>query len=96
MIRVAVLFVSSLWFAAPTAVAHHSQAAFYDVDSRTEIEGGVTSTRWRNPHVVFAVTVIGADGQEEEWSVESNSLNALERIGISPDTVAVGDQVRIW
>lgn len=96
MIRVAVLFFGSLWFAAPTAVAHHSQAAFYDVESRTEIEGGVTSTRWRNPHVVFAVTVIGADGQEEEWRVESNSLNALERIGISPDTVAVGDQVRIW
>ena len=45
---------------------------------------------------MFAVTVVGADGEEEVWSVESNSLNALERIGISPDTVAVGDQVRIW
>ena len=96
MIRHVLIALGSLWFAASTAVAHHSQAAFYDVESRTEIEGEVTSTRWRNPHVAFAVTVMGADGQEEDWSVESNSLNALERIGISPDTVAVGDQIRIW
>ena len=96
MIRVAVICLSPLWFAASSAVAHHSQAAFFDVENRTELAGEVTSTRWRNPHVAFAVTVIGADGQPEEWSVESNSLNALERIGISPDTVAVGDQIRLW
>jgi len=95
MIRVIFIVLVSAGFAASTAVAHHSQAAFYDVESRTEIEGEVTSTRWRNPHVAFTVTVMGADG-EEQWSVESNSLNALERIGISPDTVAVGDQIRIW
>ena len=70
MIRHVLIALGSLWFAASTAVAHHSQAAFYDVESRTEIEGEVTSARWRNPHVAFAVTVMGADGQEEDWSFE--------------------------
>ncbi len=96
MIRTAMLGFYLLFLAAPTAVAHHSQAAFFDLENLVEFGGRVMSTRWRNPHVVFGVIITGADGQEEEWSVESNSLNALERIGISPDTVRVGDEIRIW
>jgi hypothetical protein len=70
--------------------------AFFDENNKQEIAGEVTMTRWRNPHVAFGVTVTAADGSRTEWTVESNALNALERIGISHDTVRAGDQVRVW
>lgn len=78
------------------AAAHHSAVAFFDESNRQEIAGEVTMTRWRNPHVAFGVVVTDENGQQTEWSVESNALNALERIGISPDTVRVGDQIRVY
>jgi hypothetical protein len=96
MMRTFLLSFASLYFIASSAFGHHSAVAFFDEENMGEIEGVVTNTRWRNPHVAFSVTVVGTDGQEEEWSVESNALNALERIGISPETVAVGDQLRFW
>jgi hypothetical protein len=82
--------------AMPAAVAHHSAVAFFDENNKQEILGEVTMTRWRNPHVAFGVTVTASDGTRTEWTVESNALNALERIGISPDTVEVGDVIRVY
>jgi len=79
-----------------SAVAHHSGSVFFAVDERVEISGVVTDMKWRNPHVSFAVTVIGEDGQESEWTVESNAVNLLERQGVSPDTVSIGDAVSFW
>jgi hypothetical protein len=80
----------------PAAVAHHSAVAFFDENNKQEIVGEVTMTRWRNPHVAFGVTVTASDGTRTEWTVESNALNALERIGISPDTVEAGDEIRVY
>ncbi|HEX9878391.1 MAG TPA: DUF6152 family protein [Gammaproteobacteria bacterium] len=96
MIRIALPVFTSAALAASIAVAHHSAVAFFDESDKQEIAGEVTMTRWRNPHVSFGVTVTADDGSRTEWTVESNALNALERIGISPDTVRVSDQVRVW
>ena len=96
MFRTAVLSIALLYLPVTASLAHHSAAAFFDEENLNEFGGEVTSTRWRNPHVVLGVIVTDADGQNVEWSVESNSLNALERIGISPDTVTVGDEIRVW
>jgi hypothetical protein len=96
MYRLTTLVFGSLVLASSTVLAHHSGAAFFDIDSRIEIAGEVTNVRWRNPHVAFNVTVTGEDGQQEDWVVESNALNMLERQGVSADTVAVGDEVRFW
>jgi hypothetical protein len=96
MIRVLLVTLVFINFMASAALAHHSAVAFFDEENMGEIEGVVTNARWRNPHVAFEVTVTGPNDQNTVWSVESNALNALERIGISPDTVAVGDQLRFW
>jgi len=96
MFRTATLSIALFYLPVTASLAHHSAAAFFDEENLNEFSGEVTSTRWRNPHVVLGVIVTGADGQSVEWSVESNSLNALERIGISPDTVKIGDQIRVW
>ena len=96
MIRILSLLLAALCFVASTAIAHHSGSVFFDLESRIEIAGEVTSLRWRNPHVTFNVSVTGADGQQEEWTVESNALNMMDRQGVSHDTISVGDQVRLW
>jgi hypothetical protein len=88
--------VGSFILVAPKAFAHHSGAAFFDQDQRVEIAGVVSEMKWRNPHVSFKVTATNDDGQQEEWTVESNAVNLLERQGVSPDTVEVGDDVRFW
>jgi len=91
-----ILTIALLCLGAAPVIAHHSAVAFFDESNKQEIAGEVTMTRWRNPHVAFGVTVTDANGQQTEWNVESNALNALERIGISPDTVRVGDQIRVY
>jgi len=96
MVRFTILTMVLLYFSAAPAVAHHSAAAFFDENNKQELVGEVTMTRWRNPHVAFGVTVTNESGQRTEWNVESNALNALERIGISPDTVKVGDRIRVY
>lgn len=92
----AVLTMILFCLSATPVVAHHSAVAFFDENNKQEIAGEVTMTRWRNPHVAFGVTVTDESGRQTEWNVESNALNALERIGISPDTVKVGDRIRVY
>jgi len=94
--RFLIVAVGSFILAAPNVFAHHSGAVFFDDSQRVEIAGVVSQMKWRNPHVSFQVTVTNGDGQQEEWTVESNAVNLLERQGVSPDTVAVGDDVRFW
>ena len=96
MIRIGVSLLISFWVIVPAATAHHSAAAFFDEENMGEIQGEVTGIRWKNPHVAIMVTVTGADGEKVEWDVESNALNALDRIGISRETVAIGDQIRFF
>ena len=80
--------------AAP-CMAHHATAPHYDFNNTTTIEGQVTSVFWRNPHVRLTLDVTGEDGEVEGWDVEAGSVNALERVGFGPDTIAVGDRVRV-
>jgi hypothetical protein len=94
--RFLIVAIGSFMLAAPVVYAHHSGAAFFDRSQRVEIAGVVSEMKWRNPHVSFKVSVTNDDGEQEEWTVESNAVNLLERQGVSPDTVKVGDGVRFW
>ena len=78
----------------PVATAHHSKAAFYDLDSIREIEGEVTRIMWRNPHIRFWVDTDMA-GEQATWEVESTPPGILERHGIGPEVLAVGQTIRI-
>lgn len=96
MKRFLTVALGSCLLVAPQVFSHHSGAAFFDRSQRVEIAGVVSAMKWRNPHVSFRVTVTNDDGQQEEWTVESNAVNLLERQGVSPDTVTVGDDVRFY
>jgi hypothetical protein len=73
------------------AAAHHSFAAFYNVNETIEIEGEISDIAWRNPHTLFSVRTSGGRVVE----VESNSVSVLERMGVNADLLAIGDRVRV-
>lgn len=75
--------------------AHHALGAFFDLDAPFSIEGELTSVRWANPHISFVLETIAPDGNQVSWNVSSGSPVLLRRDGITADTFAVGDHVRI-
>jgi len=77
------------------ALAHHSFFAIFDAGTVSEMEGEITRIQWRNPHVLLTMRATGADGQEELWELETNSVSVLRRTEITSDVVQVGDRVRV-
>ena len=86
-------FLVGTLLAAFNTNAHHAATGLYDRNVIGEVEGEISSIFWRNPHVRFGITRTGENGEEEYWEVEFGSVNTLERIGVSPDLVQVGDRV---
>ncbi len=74
---------------------HHSQFGRYETDTISELEGEITRVQWRNPHVVFWLSVPGEDGEATEWAIETTALGTLRRMGVTSDLVSVGDHVRV-
>lgn len=77
------------------AVPHHAIGVAYDTGNLVTIEGEVTDVFWRNPHIVVTLERTLENGSREVWEVESGSTNSLERLGIGPDVVQVGDTVSL-
>jgi hypothetical protein len=77
------------------ASAHHSYAATFNIEVLNEWEGEVTSVGWRNPHVVFELKDINAQGQEVIYQVESHSLSIMRRMDVDSNILKVGDKVKV-
>ena len=75
--------------------AHHSFATHYDTSNIVEIEGVLSDVKMRSPHSFFEVDVVNATGATETWEVEAHAVPILRRLGITRDTLKVGDKVRI-
>jgi hypothetical protein len=75
--------------------AHHSVHIHFDVNKEIEIEGTITEVHFRSPHSYFYVEAKGPDGKLIEYEVESWSHSLLRRQGWTPETLKVGDTVRI-
>jgi hypothetical protein len=84
-----VLFLTSV------ASAHHSFATHYDTTNIVEISGVLSSVKMRSPHSFFAVDIVTEDGKSETWEVEAHAVPILRRLGITKDTLKVGDTVMI-
>jgi hypothetical protein len=80
---------------ASQAQAHHSFATHYDSSNIVEISGVLSDVKMRNPHSFFEVDVVNADGETETWEVEAHAVPVLRRIGITRDTLKVGDAVTV-
>ena len=85
----AILFV----FACLDVSAHHSFATHYDTTNIVEVTGVLSSVKMRSPHSFFEVDVTGDDGSTETWEVEAHAVPILRRLGITRETLKVGDTV---
>ena len=77
------------------ASAHHSFATHYDRNNVVQISGVLSDVKMRNPHSFFEVDVVNDGRETETWEVEAHAVPVLRRIGISRETLRVGDSVTI-
>jgi Family of unknown function (DUF6152) len=70
------------------ASAHHSYAA-YDTTRIVEIEGIVEEFQMISPHSLLKVR----DDNGRTYTFEWLATNAMQRWGITPDTIKTGDRV---
>jgi len=87
------ILVMAIAFLTPVSPidAHHSFAAEFDADKRTQLTGVVTKVEWMNPHVWFYVNVKDeATGKLINWAAEMGSPNGLMRQGWTRNTMQVG------
>jgi hypothetical protein len=76
------------------AAAHHSGAMF-DNDKSLTLSGTVKEFQWTNPHCWIELTVAGANGAAETWSVEMGAPLQLFQGGWRPGTLKPGDAVEV-
>ena len=84
----------TLFLVAGQASAHHSFAASF-LDEEIVREGVVDRYIFKNPHVLFYMTVADENGQEAEWMVEGSAATSLRNAGWNADTIQAGEHVRI-
>jgi hypothetical protein len=76
------------------AFAHHSDAAL-DMNSLLTMQGTVTEFSLQNPHAYFSVVALDAAGNEDEWTVQLPSRLTLTRLGWTPESLTVGEEVTV-
>ena len=75
-----------------SAWGHHSHNN-YVIDFMT-VEGTVTEVHLLNPHSWVYIEINGENDEPVLWALEATSLSGLERNGITPETIEVGDRIR--
>ena len=79
--------------AAVPAGAHHSTTGFDGTQPAT-VTGVVTRLAWQNPHTTIDLDVADEKGNIEKWTIESESLYILQRLGWTKDLIKPGQQIR--
>jgi uncharacterized protein DUF6152 len=77
---------------ASMASAHHSASAY--TDTYTNIEGVVKEVHLVVPHSWVYLEVKDGKGEPRLWILEAVGRGALERVGVTPDYLKVGDSVK--
>lgn len=95
MKRIGIGLLAACALAVPSAYAHHSFSLDYLENQSTSIEGSVEEFLYRNPHAILKVRVTDPDGHAVSYAAEWAGAGRLGRIGINPDTLRLGDVVRI-
>jgi len=76
------------------AWAHHSHGN-YQLTEYTLLEGTVKEFHMVNPHTWIYLEVTDAGGQPNLWALETTGIRGLTRIGVTRDTVKVGDTISV-
>ena len=76
------------------AWAHHSHGN-YDLTAWTTMEGKVTEVHLLVPHSWIYLEVKNTGGAAQVWALEATSRPGLEKVGITRDTLKIGDRVKV-
>ena len=93
--RILLAIVGAALLSDTVAYAHHSYAATYDTAETITLEGRMVQFALRNPHSYVHIQASDADGNVQRWAVEWSGAGALNRQGVSRDTLRAGDQIKI-
>jgi hypothetical protein len=94
-IRILSIVCSGVLLLSHASHAHHSFATHYDRNNVVEITGVLTDVKMRNPHSFFEVEVTKENGEKEVWASEAHAVPILRRLGITRNTLKVGDTITI-
>lgn len=95
LVGVSVLGVA-LAAAAVPAMAHHAVSAEFDRNKPIEFSGTVKKVEWMNPHIYTDVEAKDpASGKTVVFQVEGGAPNSLFRSGWRPDSLKVGEAVKV-
>jgi uncharacterized protein DUF6152 len=84
-----------VWCACGIVVsAHHSTLAF-DGATPTVITGIVSAFHWAYPHTSIVLDVSDGDGNRTRWTVESESVGMLARLGWTKSSIKPGERIRV-
>ena len=83
--------VCAVVFALP-AWAHHSHGNY--VDTFMDVEGVVKEVHLLVPHSWIYLEIKDATGESQLWALEATSRTGLERIGVKPDYLKIGDTIK--
>ena len=73
--------------------AHHSHGLYEDTFK--DLQGVVKEVHLLVPHSFVYIEVKAANGEAQLWSLEGTSRTGLERAGVTKDSLAVGDTVKV-
>jgi hypothetical protein len=87
------VLVSGFLLSTPSAWAHHSFSAEFDIDKPVMLKGVLTKMDWVNPHGWLYIDVLGPDGTVVNWAIEAGGPNQLLRRGLRKTDFPVGLEV---
>jgi hypothetical protein len=86
------LVVTGFVLAGVVSVAAQHSVLPFDGTTPTTVTGKVTRVLWRNPHTYLSLDV-ERDGRVERWTIESEAVVVLERLGWTKGSIATGDTI---
>jgi len=90
------LAAAALSFAtSPSASAHHSFAAVYDMQQPVTVKGTIVQVRLTNPHSWFYLDVKNEAGEIERWAFEAGTPSGMIRNGYKASVIKQGAEVTI-
>ena len=90
---IAIAAAATALAAAGAALAHHAVNASFVADKFVTMKGALVKVEMINPHSQFQFRVVGPDGKQSVWEIESSNVNGMRRAGLTQRNVLVaGDQ----
>ena len=79
--------------------AHHSVPVNFDTSDTITVTGTITAAKWINPHSQIYLEVVNDKGDLENWLVEMNALNTIQRmsrqLNMNIEEFIVGEQLTV-